>query len=227
MNYIEEIKKFELIKNSNIYEMAKLEVLLRMDKVYIWTKGGHIAVLSSNNGNKSIYVYTNKELITSNESEYEEFTVSKFIIVLKNRNTNFNNCLINNNTEYSIKLSDNISDFINRYENLYTVSSNNTLEIGERSYIVAKEAIDENNIDVLIRSSENDKYIYIYNDSNLAKNQVYRDQLASSKLVGLSREKFNRLVTNLRDNGVNKVIVNFGTNQGKIINIEELINETL
>jgi hypothetical protein len=54
MNYVEEIKKFDLIKNTKVYELAKLEVLLKLDKVYIWTKDGHIAVLSSNEGEKSI-----------------------------------------------------------------------------------------------------------------------------------------------------------------------------
>lgn len=227
MNYVEEVKKFDLIKNTKVYELAKLEVLLKLDKVYIWTKDGHIAVLSSNTGEKSIYIYTDKELITSDYSNYEEFSLSKFIIVLKNRDNNFNSCFINKDTESSSILSENIQYLINRYEEIYTNTSfrnTNSLELKERTYIVAREATDENNIDVLIRNSGNDKYIYIYTEADLAKNKVHMEQLSSSKLVGLNNEKLGKLITNLNGNGINKVIVNFGTNNGMVVSIEEIIS---
>ncbi len=227
MNYVEEIKKFDLIKNTKVYELAKLEVLLKLDKVYIWTKDGHIAVLSSNEGEKSIYIYTDRELITSDYSNYEEFSLSKFIIVLKNRNNNFNSCFINKDTESSSILSENIQYLINRYEEIYTNTSfrnTNSLELKERTYIVAREATDENNIDVLIRNSGNDKYIYIYTEADLAKNKVHMEQLSASKLVGLNNEKLGKLITNLNSNGINKVIVNFGTNNGMVVGIEEIIS---
>jgi len=227
MNYVEEIKKFDLIKNTKVYELAKLEVLLKLDKVYIWTKDGHIAVLSSNEGEKSIYIYTDRELITSDYSNYEEFSLSKFIIVLKNRNNNFNSCSINKDTESSSILSENIQYLINRYEEIYTNTSfrnTNSLELKERTYIVAREATDENNIDVLIRNSGNDKYIYIYTEADLAKNKVHMEQLSASKLVGLNNEKLGKLITNLNSNGINKVIVNFGTNNGMVVGIEEIIS---
>ncbi len=217
MNYVEEVKKFDLIKNTKVYELAKIEVLLKLDKVYIWTKDGHIAVLSSNAGEKSIYIYTDRELITSDYSNYEEFSLSKFIIVLKNRDNNFNSCFINKDTESSSILSENIQYLINRYEEIYTNTSfrnTNSLELKERTYIVAREATDENNIEVLIRNSGNDKYIYIYTEADLAKNKVHMEQLSASKLVGLNNEKLGKLITNLNSNGVNKVIVNFGTNNG-------------
>ncbi len=227
MNYVEEIKKFDLIKNTKVYELAKLEVLLKLDKVYIWTKDGHIAVLSSNSGEKSIYIYTDRELITSDYSNYEEFSLSKFIIVLKNRDNNFNSCFINKDTESSSILSENIQYLINRYEEIYTNTSfrnTNSLELKERTYIVAREATDENNIEVLIRNSGNDKYIYIYTEADLAKNKVHMEQLSASKLVGLNNEKLGKLITNLNSNGVNKVIVNFGTNNGMVVGIEEIIS---
>lgn len=227
MNYVEEIKKFDLIKNTKVYELAKLEVLLKLDKVYIWTKDGHIAVLSSNAGEKSIYIYTDRELITSDYSNYEEFSLSKFIIVLKNRENNFNSCFINKDTESSSILSENIQYLINRYEEIYTNTSfrnTNSLELKERTYIVAREATDENNIEVLIRNSGNDKYIYIYTEADLAKNKVHMEQLSASKLVGLNNEKLGKLITNLNSNGVNKVIVNFGTNNGMVVGIEEIIS---
>ena len=227
MNYVEEIKKFDLIKNTKVYELAKLEVLLKLDKVYIWTKDGHIAVLSSNVGEKSIYIYTDRELITSDYSNYEEFSLSKFIIVLKNRDNNFNSCFINKDTESSSILSENIQYLINRYEEIYTNTSfrdTNSLELKERTYIVAREATDENNIDVLIRNSGNDKYIYIYTEADLAKNKVHMEQLSASKLVGLNNEKLGKLITNLNSNGINKVIVNFGTNNGMVVGIEEIIS---
>ena len=227
MNYVEEIKKFDLIKNTKVYELAKLEVLLKLDKVYIWTKDGHIAVLSSNEGEKSIYIYTDRELITSDYSNYEEFSLSKFIIVLKNRNNNFNSCSINKDTESSSILSENIQYLINRYEEIYTNTSfrnTNSLELKERTYIVAREATDENNIDVLIRNSGNDKYIYIYTEADLAKNKVHMEQLSASKLVGLNKEKLGKLITNLNSNGIDKVIVNFGTNNGMVVGIEEIIS---
>lgn len=227
MNYVEEIKKFDLIKNTKVYELAKLEVLLKLDKVYIWTKDGHIAVLSSNSGEKSIYIYTDRELITSDYSNYEEFSLSKFIIVLKNRDNNFNSCFINKDTESSSILSENIQYLINRYEEIYTNTSfrnTNSLELKERTYIVAREATDENNIEVLIRNSGNDKYIYIYTEADLAKNKVHMEQLSVSKLVGLNNEKLGKLITNLNSNGVNKVIVNFGTNNGMVVGIEEIIS---
>jgi len=227
MNYVEEIKKFDLIKNTKVYELAKLEVLLKLDKVYIWTKDGHIAVLSSNSGEKSIYIYTDRELITSDYSNYEEFSLSKFIIVLKNRDNNFNSCFINKDTESSSILSENIQYLINRYEEIYTNTSfrnTNSLELKERTYIVAREATDENNIDVLIRNSGNDKYIYIYTEADLAKNKVHMEQLSASKLVGLNNEKLGKLITNLNSNGINKVIVNFGTNNGMVVGIEEIIS---
>ena len=225
MNFVEEIKKFDLIKNTKVYELAKLEVLLKLDKVYIWTKDGHIAVLSSNAGEKSIYIYTDRELITSDYSNYEEFSLSKFIIVLKNRENNFNSCFINKDTESSSILSENIQYLINRYEEIYTNTSfrnTNSLELKERTYIVARKATDENNIDVLIRNSGNDKYIYT--EADLAKNKVHMEQLSVSKLVGLNNEKLGKLITNLNSNGVNKVIVNFGTNNGMVVGIEEIIN---
>lgn len=227
MNFVEEIKKFDLIKNTKVYELAKLEVLLKLDKVYIWTKDGHIAVLSSNAGEKSIYIYTDRELITSDYSNYEEFSLSKFIIVLKNRDNNFNSCFINKDTENSSILSENIQYLINRYEEIYTNTSfrnTNSLELKERTYIVAREATDENNIDVLIRNSGNDKYIYIYTEADLAKNKVHMEQLSASKLVGLNNEKLGKLITNLNSNGINKVIVNFGTNNGMVVGIEEIIS---
>lgn len=227
MNFVEEIKKFDLIKNTKVYELAKLEVLLKLDKVYIWTKDGHIAVLSSNAGEKSIYIYTDRELITSDYSNYEEFSLSKFIIVLKNRENNFNSCFINKDTESSSILSENIQYLINRYEEIYTNTSfrnTNSLELKERTYIVAREATDENNIDVLIRNSGNDKYIYIYTEADLAKNKVHMEQLSASKLVGLNNEKLGNLITNLNSNGINKVIVNFGTNNGMVVGIEEIIS---
>lgn len=227
MNYVEEIKKFDLIKNTKVYELAKLEVLLKLDKVYIWTKDGHIAVLSSNSGEKSIYIYTDRELITSDYSNYEEFSLSKFIIVLKNRENNFNSCFINKDTESSSILSENIQYLINRYEEIYTNTSfrnTNSLELKERTYIVAREATDENNIEVLIRNSGNDKYIYIYTEAELAKNKVHMEQLSASKLVGLNNEKLGKLITNLNSNGINKVIVNFGTNNGMVVGIEEIIS---
>ncbi|QLY80949.1 hypothetical protein [Clostridium intestinale] len=227
MNFVEEIKKFDLIKNTKVYELAKLEVLLKLDKVYIWTKDGHIAVLSSNAGEKSIYIYTDRELITSDYSNYEEFSLSKFIIVLKNRENNFNSCFINKDTESSSILSENIQYLINRYEEIYTNTSfrnTNSLELKERIYIVAREATDENNIDVLIRNSGNDKYIYIYTEADLAKNKVHMEQLSASKLVGLNNEKLGNLITNLNSNGINKVIVNFGTNNGMVVGIEEIIS---
>jgi hypothetical protein len=227
MNYVEEVKKFDLIKNTKVYELAKIEVLLKLDKVYIWTKDGHIAVLSSNAGEKSIYIYTDRELITSDYSNYEEFSLSKFIIVLKNRDNNFNSCFINKDTESSSILSENIQYLINRYEELYTNTSfrnTNSLELKERTYIVAREATDENNIEVLIRNSGNDKYIYIYTEADLAKNKVHMEQLSASKLVGLNNEKLGKLITNLNSNGVNKVIVNFGTNNGMVVGIEEIIS---
>ena len=227
MNYVEEIKKFDLIKNTKVYELAKLEVLLKLDKVYIWTKDGHIAVLSSNAGEKSIYIYTDRDLITSDYSNYEEFSLSKFIIVLKNRDNNFNSCFINKDTESSSILSENIQYLINRYEEIYTNTSfrnTNSLELKERTYIVAREATDENNIDVLIRNSGNDKYIYIYTEADLAKNKVHMEQLSASKLVGLNNEKLGKLITNLNSNGINKVIVNFGTNNGMVVGIEEIIS---
>lgn len=227
MNYVEEIKKFDLIKNTKVYELAKLEVLLKLDKVYIWTKDGHIAVLSSNAGEKSIYIYTDRELITSDYSNYEEFSLSKFIIVLKNRDNNFNSCFINKDTESSSILSENIQYLINRYEEIYINTSfrdTNSLELKERTYIVAREATDENNIDVLIRNSGNDKYIYIYTEADLAKNKVHMEQLSASKLVGLNNEKLGKLITNLNSNGINKVIVNFGTNNGMVVGIEEIIS---
>ncbi|ERK29599.1 hypothetical protein [Clostridium intestinale] len=227
MNFVEEIKKFDLIKNTKVYELAKLEVLLKLDKVYIWTKDGHIAVLSSNAGEKSIYIYTDRELITSDYSNYEEFSLSKFIIVLKNRDNNFNSCFINKDTESSSILSENIQYLINRYEEIYTNTSfrnTNSLELKERTYIVAREATDENNIDVLIRNSGNDKYIYIYTEADLAKNKVHMEQLSASKLVGLNNEKLGKLITNLNSNGINKVIVNFGTNNGMVVGIEEIIS---
>lgn len=227
MNYVEEIKKFDLIKNTKVYELAKLEVLLKLDKVYIWTKDGHIAVLSSNAGEKSIYIYTDRELITSDYSNYEEFSLSKFIIVLKNRENNFNSCFINKDTESSSILSENIQYLINRYEEIYTNTSfrnTNSLELKERTYIVAREATDENNIEVLIRNSGNDKYIYIYTEAELAKNKVHMEQLSASKLVGLNNEKLGKLITNLNSNGINKVIVNFGTNNGMVVGIEEIIS---
>ena len=227
MNFVEEIKKFDLIKNTKVYELAKLEVLLKLDKVYIWTKDGHIAVLSSNEGEKSIYIYTDRELITSDYSNYEEFSLSKFIIVLKNRDNNFNSCFINKDTESSSILSENIQYLINRYEEIYTNTSfrnTNSLELKERTYIVAREATDENNIEVLIRNSGNDKYIYIYTEADLAKNKVHMEQLSASKLVGLNNEKLGKLITNLNSNGVNKVIVNFGTNNGMVVGIEEIIS---
>ncbi|WP_286906742.1 hypothetical protein [Clostridium sp. UBA1652] len=227
MNYVEEIKKFDLIRNTKVYELAKLEVLLKLDKVYIWTKDGHIAVLSSNEGEKSIYIYTDRELITSDYSNYEEFSLSKFIIVLKNRDNNFNSCFINKDTESLSILSENIQYFINRYEEIYTNTSfrnTNSLELKERTYIVAREATDENNIDVLIRNSGNDKYIYIYTEADLAKNKVHMEQLSASKLVGLNKEKLGKLITNLNSNGINKVIVNFGTNNGMVVGIEEIIS---
>ena len=227
MNYVEEIKKFDLIKNTKVYELAKLEVLLKLDKVYIWTKDGHIAVLSSNAGEKSIYIYTDRDLITSDYSNYEEFSLSKFIIVLKNRDNNFNSCFINKDTESSSILSENIQYLINRYEEIYTNTSfrnTNSLELKERTYIVAREATDENNIEVLIRNSGNDKYIYIYTEADLAKNKVHMEQLSASKLVGLNNEKLGKLITNLNSNGVNKVIVNFGTNNGMVVGIEEIIS---
>lgn len=227
MNYVEEIKKFDLIKNTKVYELAKLEVLLKLDKVYIWTKDGHIAVLSSNAGEKSIYIYTDRELITSDYSNYDEFSLSKFIIVLKNRENNFNSCFINKDTESSSILSENIQYLINRYEEIYTNTSfrnTNSLELKERTYIVAREATDENNIDVLIRNSGNDKYIYIYTEAELAKNKVHMEQLSASKLVGLNNEKLGKLITNLNSNGINKVIVNFGTNNGIVVGIEEIIS---
>lgn len=227
MNYVEEIKKFDLIKNTKVYELAKLEVLLKLDKVYIWTKDGHIAVLSSNSGEKSIYIYTDRELITSDYSNYEEFSLSKFIIVLKNRENNFNSCFINKDTESSSILSENIQYLINRYEEIYTNTSfrnTNSLELKERTYIVAREATDENNIEVLIRNSGNDKYIYIYTEAELAKNKVHMEQLSASKLVGLNNEKLGKLITNLNSNGINKVIVNFGTNNGMVVSIEEIIS---
>lgn len=227
MNYVEEVKKFDLIKNTKVYELAKLEVLLKLDKVYIWTKDGHIAVLSSNAGEKSIYIYTDRELITSDYSNYEEFSLSKFIIVLKNRDNNFNSCFINKDTERSSILSENIQYLINRYEEIYTNTSfrnTNSLELKERTYIVAREATDENNIEVLIRNSGNDKYIYIYTEADLAKNKVHMEQLSASKLVGLNNEKLGKLITNLNSNGVNKVIVNFGTNNGMVVGIEEIIS---
>lgn len=227
MNFVEEIKKFDLIKNTKVYELAKLEVLLKLDKVYIWTKDGHIAVLSSNAGEKSIYIYTDRELITSDYSNYEEFSLSKFIIVLKNRDNNFNSCFINKDTESSSILSENIQYLINRYEEIYTNTSfrnTNSLELKERTYIVAREATDENNIEVLIRNSGNDKYIYIYTEADLAKNKVHMEQLSASKLVGLNNEKLGKLITNLNSNGVNKVIVNFGTNNGMVVGIEEIIS---
>lgn len=227
MNYVEEIKKFDLIKNTKVYELAKLEVLLKLDKVYIWTKDGHIAVLSSNSGEKSIYIYTDRELITSDYSNYEEFSLSKFIIVLKNRSANFNSCFINSNTESSSILSEDIQYLINRYEEIYTNTSfrnSSVLELKERTYIVAREATDENNIDVLIRNSGDDKYIYIYTEADLAKNKVHMEQLNASKLVGLNNEKLGKLITNLNSNGVNKVIVNFGTNNGMVVGIEEIIS---
>ncbi|WP_315114017.1 hypothetical protein [Clostridium intestinale] len=227
MNFVEEIKKFDLIKNTKVYELAKLEVLLKLDKVYIWTKDGHIAVLSSNEGEKSIYIYTDRELITSDYSNYEEFSLSKFIIVLKNRDNNFNSCFINKDTESSSILLENIQYLINRYEEIYTNTSfrnTNSLELKERTYIVAREATDENNIDVLIRNSGNDKYIYIYTEADLAKNKVHMEQLSASKLVGLNKEKLGKLITNLNSNGINKVIVNFGTNNGMVVGIEEIIS---
>lgn len=227
MNYVEEIKKFDLIKNTKVYELAKLEVLLKLDKVYIWTKDGHIAVLSSNSGEKSIYIYTDRELITSDYSNYEEFSLSKFIIVLKNRSANFNSCFINSNTESSSILSEDIQYLINRYEEIYTNTSfrnSSVLELKERTYIVAREATDENNIDVLIRNSGDDKYIYIYTEADLAKNKVHMEQLNASKLVGLNNEKLGKLITNLNSNGINKVIVNFGTNNGMVVGIEEIIS---
>jgi len=227
MNYVEEVKKFDLIKNTKVYELAKIEVLLKLDKVYIWTKDGHIAVLSSNAGEKSIYIYTDRELITSDYSNYEEFSLSKFIIVLKNRDNNFNSCFINKDTESSSILSENIQYLINRYEEIYTNTSfrnTNSLEFKERTYIVAREATDENNIEVLIRNSGNDKYIYIYTEADLAKNKVHMEQLSASKLVGLNNEKLGKLITNLNSNGVNKVIVNFGTNNGMVVGIEEIIS---
>lgn len=227
MNYVEEVKKFDLIKNTKVYELAKLEVLLKLDKVYIWTKDGHIAVLSSNAGEKSIYIYTDRELITSDYSNYEEFSLSKFIIVLKNRDNNFNSCFINKDTESSSILSENIQYLINRYEEIYTNTSfrnTNSLELKERTYIVAREATDENNIEVLIRNSGNDKYIYIYTEADLAKNKVHMEQLSASKLVGLNNEKLGKLITNLNSNGINKVIVNFGTNNGMVVGIEEIIS---
>lgn len=227
MNYVEEVKKFDLIKNTKVYELAKIEVLLKLDKVYIWTKDGHIAVLSSNAGEKSIYIYTDRELITSDYSNYEEFSLSKFIIVLKNRDNNFNSCFINKDTESSSILSENIQYLINRYEEIYTNTSfrnTNSLELKERTYIVAREATDENNIEVLIRNSGNDKYIYIYTEADLAKNKVHMEQLSASKLVGLNNEKLGKLITNLNSNGVNKVIVNFGTNNGMVVGIEEIIS---
>ncbi|SHI24791.1 hypothetical protein [Clostridium intestinale] len=227
MNYVEEVKKFDLIKNTKVYELAKIEVLLKLDKVYIWTKDGHIAVLSSNAGEKSIYIYTDRELITSDYSNYEEFSLSKFIIVLKNRDNNFNSCFINKDTESSSILSENIQYLINRYEEIYTNTSfrnTNSLELKERTYIVAREATDENNIEVLIRNSGNDKYIYIYTEADLAKNKVHMEQLSVSKLVGLNNEKLGKLITNLNSNGVNKVIVNFGTNNGMVVGIEEIIS---
>lgn len=227
MNFVEEIKKFDLIKNTKVYELAKLEVLLKLDKVYIWTKDGHIAVLSSNVGEKSIYIYTDRELITSDYSNHEEFSLSKFIIVLKNRENNFNSCFINKDTESSSILSENIQYLINRYEEIYTNTSfrnTNSLELKERTYIVAREATDENNIDVLIRNSGNDKYIYIYTEADLAKNKVHMEQLSASKLVGLNNEKLGKLITNLNSNGINKVIVNFGTNNGMVVGIEEIIS---
>jgi len=227
MNFVEEVKKFDLIRNTKVYELAKLEVLLKLDKVYIWTKDGHIAVLSSNEGEKSIYIYTDRELITSDYSNYEEFSLSKFIIVLKNRNNNFNSCSINKDTESSSILSENIQYLINRYEEIYTNTSfrnTNSLELKERTYIVAREATDENNIDVLIRNSGNDKYIYIYTEADLAKNKVHMEQLSASKLVGLNNEKLGKLITNLNSNGINKVIVNFGTNNGMVVGIEEIIS---
>ncbi|WP_238905614.1 hypothetical protein [Clostridium sp. YIM B02506] len=227
MNFVEEVKKFDLIRNTKVYELAKLEVLLKLDKVYIWTKDGHIAVLSSNVGEKSIYIYTDRELITSDYSNYEEFSLSKFIIVLKNRDNNFNSCFINKDTESSSILSENIQYLINRYEEIYTNTSfrnTNSLELKERTYIVAREATDENNIEVLIRNSGNDKYIYIYTEADLAKNKVHMEQLSASKLVGLNNEKLGKLITNLNSNGVNKVIVNFGTNNGMVVGIEEIIS---
>ncbi|WP_326513021.1 hypothetical protein [Clostridium intestinale] len=227
MNFVEEVKKFDLIRNTKVYELAKLEVLLKLEKVYIWTKDGHIAVLSSNAGEKSIYIYTDRELITSDYSNYEEFSLSKFIIVLKNRDNNFNSCFINKDTESSSILSENIQYLINRYEEIYTNTSfrnTNSLELKERTYIVAREATDENNIDVLIRNSGNDKYIYIYTEADLAKNKVHMEQLSASKLVGLNKEKLGKLITNLNSNGINKVIVNFGTNNGMVVGIEEIIS---
>ncbi len=227
MNFVEEVKKFDLIRNTKVYELAKLEVLLKLEKVYIWTKDGHIAVLSSNAGEKSTYIYTDRELITSDYSNYEEFSLSKFIIVLKNRDNNFNSCFINKDTESSSILSENIQYLINRYEEIYTNTSfrnTNSLELKERTYIVAREATDENNIDVLIRNSGNDKYIYIYTEADLAKNKVHMEQLSASKLVGLNKEKLGKLITNLNSNGINKVIVNFGTNNGMVVGIEEIIS---
>lgn len=239
MNFIEEINKFELIKDSDAYEMAKLEVLLRLDRIYIGTREGHIAVFPSNlNRDKSIYVYTNRELIPSDDNNYEEFSISKFITVLKNRDANFNDCLVNNNTEYKIKLAGNIPYFIKRYTQINSPNTSFIVslddeknseipEIGDRAYIVAKDALDENNIDILIRSSGEDRYIYIYTEPSLAKNNIYKEQLMPSKLVGINREKLNTIMTNLSNNGVSKVIVNFGTPKGVIFDIIELINKTL
>ncbi|MNI71473.1 hypothetical protein D3C76_826630 [compost metagenome] len=50
------------------------------------------------------------------------------------------------------------------------------------------------------------------------------EQLSASKLVGLNNEKLGKLITNLNSNGINKVIVNFGTNNGMVVGIEEIIS---
>ena len=265
MNFVEEVEKFQLIKGSDAYEMAKLEVFLRLEKVYIATRGGNIAVFPSNiNRTKSIYVYTNREFISEDGNNYDEISLEKFNIILKNKGNNFNNCFVNNNTDFSIVLSGNIPYFIRRYNELYAKSINfdvnfsNTVSaqpninpqssvnpqttvnmenynidnkvqnsktiLPDRVYLVAKDAADLNNIDYFIRTSSSDNYAYLYNNSAQGNNKVFMEQLYWTKLVGVSKNHLiETIIPDLKQKGINKVILNFGTNEGVIVDINEIL----
>ncbi|MBL4933990.1 hypothetical protein [Clostridium paridis] len=259
MNFVEEVEKFQLIKGSDAYEMAKLEVLLRLEKVYIATRGGNIAVFPSNmNRTKSVYVYTNREFINDDGNNYDEISLEKFNIILKNKGNNFNNCFINNNTEFSIILAGNIPYFIRRYDDIYSKSVNfdvnfsNTVSVQpnanpqtsvgtqtynmdnniqnsknilpDRIYLVARDAADLNNIDYYIRTSSNDNYAYLYYSSAQGNNNVFKEQLYWAKLVGISKNHFiETIMPDLKQKGINKIILNFGTKDGTIVEINDII----
>lgn len=232
MNFIEEIDKFNLIKGTDAYEMAKIEVLLRLDKVLVAVRNGSIAVFLSEFGkNKSIYIYTNKEFIDKDVDTFEEISLEKFDIILRNKGNNFNSCIINHQTPYSIELSSNIPYFTRRYSEIYGKPAKRNIEapsmknelLTERIYLVVREAVDINNIDFFTRESGNENFAYLYTSPSQENNRRFKEALYGCKLAGLDWKYFrNSIVPELKEKKVTKFIIDFGAGTSKILALEEL-----